>query len=115
MKTMLRLGRAVLVAAGIVSTSGLLQTTELFAAIGDIGLNLAAVQSETEKLRQKVAAAGRIQTRIQSAASRLASAPEAAARDRRRSSPRWADVSASAAKTSVAGTSPAMSVWVVLD
>jgi hypothetical protein len=64
MKTILRLGRAALVAAGIVSTSGLLQTTELFAAIGDIGLNLAAVHSETEKLRQKVAAAGRNQTRI---------------------------------------------------
>ena len=85
MKTMLRLGRAVLVAAGIVSTSGLLQTTELFAAIGDIGLNLAVVQSETEKLRQKAAAAGRNQTRIRSAASQLASAPEAAAKDRRRS------------------------------
>jgi hypothetical protein len=74
MKTILRLGRAALVAAGIVSTSGLLQTTE-FAAIGDIGLNLAAVHSETEKLRQKVAAAGRNQTRVQSAASRLALAP----------------------------------------
>jgi hypothetical protein len=75
MTTILRLGRAALVAAGIVSTSGLLQTTELFAAIGDIGLNLAAVHSETEKLRQKVAAAGRNQTRVQSAASRLALAP----------------------------------------
>jgi hypothetical protein len=84
MKTILRLGRAALVAAGIVSTSGLLQTTELFAAIGDIGLNLAAVQSETEKLRQKVAAAGRNQTRMQRPLP-VGNAPEAAARDSRRS------------------------------
>lgn len=84
MKTILRLGRAALVAAGIVSTSGLLQTAGFFAAVGDIGFDLAAVRSETEKLRQKIAAAGRNQMRVRSAAAQLASAPWSAAKDRRK-------------------------------
>jgi hypothetical protein len=69
-KTLLRLGRAATVAAAIVAASGMLEISgpPLSAAIGEAALNLAAVRSEREKLRQKVAAAVRYLARIQSAA-----------------------------------------------
>jgi hypothetical protein len=59
MRTLLRLGRATIVTAAILAASGMLETTgrPLFAAIGEVALNLVAVQSETEKLRRKVTGA----------------------------------------------------------
>ena len=56
-KTLLRLGRAATLASAIVAASGLLEITglPLFAAVGNVALNLAAARSETEKLRHKIA------------------------------------------------------------
>jgi hypothetical protein len=55
-KTLLRFGRAITTAAVIVAASGMLEIAgrPLFASIGQVALNLAAVRSEAEKLRQKV-------------------------------------------------------------
>ncbi|MGP0093996.1 MAG: hypothetical protein ACLPKB_29240 [Xanthobacteraceae bacterium] len=54
-KTLLRVGRAVTIAAVFLSASGMLETAgwPVFAAIGEIALNLAGVRSEAEKLRGK--------------------------------------------------------------
>jgi hypothetical protein len=53
--TLLKLGRAATLASAIIAASGLLEMTgmPLFAAVGDIALNLAAARSEAEKLRYK--------------------------------------------------------------
>jgi hypothetical protein len=53
--TIIRLGRAIGMTAVIVAASGMLQTTgqPLFVVVGDVALNLAAIQSEAEKLRRK--------------------------------------------------------------
>jgi hypothetical protein len=69
-KTLLRLGQATTVAATIVAASGMLGAngSPPIAAIGDVALNLAAAQSEAEKLRQKVTAAARCRACIQSVA-----------------------------------------------
>jgi hypothetical protein len=74
-KALLRLGRVTAVAAAIVAASGMLETSgpSLFAAIGEVALNFAAIRSEAEKLRQKVSAAVRYRVRIQSAAYQSAS------------------------------------------
>ena len=55
-KTLLRFGRAITTAAVIVAASGMLEIAgrPLFATISQVALNLAAVRSEAEKLRQKV-------------------------------------------------------------
>jgi hypothetical protein len=55
--TLLRLGRAATLASAIIAASGLLEITgmPLFAAVGDVALNLAAARSEAEKLRYKIA------------------------------------------------------------
>jgi hypothetical protein len=55
-KTMLRAWRAVTIVAVFVAASGMLETAgrPVFVAIGEIALNLAAVRSEAEKLREKV-------------------------------------------------------------
>ena len=55
-KTLLWFGRAITTAAVIVAASGMLEIAgrPLFATIGQVALNLAAVRSEAEKLRQKV-------------------------------------------------------------
>ena len=59
MGTLLRLGRATILTAAITATSGLpdIMDTPLFAALGEATINLVAVQSETERLRRKVAGA----------------------------------------------------------
>jgi hypothetical protein len=51
--TLLRLGRAATLASAIIAASGLLEIARmpLFAAVGEIALNLAAARSEAEKLR----------------------------------------------------------------
>ena len=51
-----RLGRAVTLAAVVVAASGLLEVAgrPLFATLGEVALNWAAVRSEAEKLRQKL-------------------------------------------------------------
>ena len=69
-RTLLRIARATTVAAAIIAGSGMLQITgrPLFAAIGEVALNLAAVRSEAEKLREKVTAAARYRAQIQSVA-----------------------------------------------
>ncbi len=56
LKTLRRLGRATAVAAVIVAASGVLKITgwPLFAAIGEVALNLAAVRAEAEELRRKI-------------------------------------------------------------
>ena len=61
-KTLLRLGRATALATAIVAASGLLGITgrPLLAAIGNVALNLAAVRSEAEKLRQNITGAVRL-------------------------------------------------------
>jgi hypothetical protein len=66
-KTLLRFGQATTVAATVVAASGILGTTgnTPIIAFGDVSLNLAAAQSEAEKLRQKVTAATRYRARIQ--------------------------------------------------
>jgi len=53
---LLRLGRAITIAAVVVAASGLLQIAgrPLFTTLGEVALNWAAVRSEAEKLRQKV-------------------------------------------------------------
>jgi hypothetical protein len=53
--TLTRSGRALGMAAVIVAASGVLSTTggPLFGVVGQITLNLAAVQSEAEELRRK--------------------------------------------------------------
>lgn len=58
-KAFLRVGRAATIAAVFVAASGILDTAgwPVFAAIGEIALNLAAVRSEAEKLREKVTGA----------------------------------------------------------
>ena len=73
-KTLCRLTRAFIVAAVIVAGSGILQSfgRPLLAAIGEIALNLAAVRSEAEKLRQQVSGALH-RARIQSVAFHSAS------------------------------------------
>jgi hypothetical protein len=55
--TLLRLGRAATLASAIIAASGLLEITgmPLFAAVGDVALNLAAARSEAEKLRYQIA------------------------------------------------------------
>ena len=55
--TLQRMGRAATLASAIIAASGLLEIAghPLFAAIGDVALNLAAARSETEKLRHKIA------------------------------------------------------------
>jgi hypothetical protein len=55
--TLLSLGRAAILASAIIAASGLLEITgmPLFAAVGDVALNLAAARSEAEKLRYKIA------------------------------------------------------------
>ena len=61
-KTLLRLGRATILATAIVAASGLLEITgrPLLAAVGDVTLNLAAVRSEAEKLRRIITGAVRL-------------------------------------------------------
>jgi hypothetical protein len=56
LKALLRLGRAATLASAIIAASGLFEIAglPLFAAVGDVALNLAAARSETEKLRQKI-------------------------------------------------------------
>ena len=73
-RALLKLTRAFIVAAVIVAGSGIFQTIgrPLFAAIGEIALNLAAVRSEADKLRQQAADALR-RTRLQSIAFHSAS------------------------------------------
>ena len=72
---LLRLGRAIIVAATIVAASGMLETIgrPLFAEIGEVTLNLAATRFEEEKLRQKVAAAAQYRAQIQKVACQAAS------------------------------------------
>jgi hypothetical protein len=55
--TLLRLGRAATLASAIIAASGLLEMAgmPLFAAVGEVALNLAAARSEAEKLRYKIA------------------------------------------------------------
>jgi hypothetical protein len=55
-KVLLQVGRAATIAAVFVAASGILQTAgrPVLATIGEIALNLAAVRSEAEKLREKV-------------------------------------------------------------
>jgi hypothetical protein len=55
-KTLLRAWRAATIAAVFVAASGMLETAgrPVLVAIGEIALNLAAVRSEAEKLREKV-------------------------------------------------------------
>ena len=61
-KTLLRLGRATILATAIVAASGLLEITgrPLLAAVGNVTLNLAAVRSEAEKLRRIITGAARL-------------------------------------------------------
>jgi hypothetical protein len=53
-KTLLRLGRTIILATVIVAASGLLEITggPPLAAVGNVTLDLAAVRSEAEKLRK---------------------------------------------------------------
>ena len=55
-RALLRVWRAASIAAVLVAASGMLETAgrPVFVAIGEIALNLAAVRSEAEKLREKV-------------------------------------------------------------
>ena len=73
-RALLRSGRTTAVAVAITAASGMLETTGLpmVAAIDQVVLNLGAVHSEAEKLRQKVAAAGRFRTRVRSVAGQSA-------------------------------------------
>jgi hypothetical protein len=61
-KSLLRFGRAATLATAIVAASGLLEITglPLFAGVGNAALNLAAVRSETEKLRKNITGAVRL-------------------------------------------------------
>ena len=53
--TIMRLGRSIGLAGVIVAASGMLEITgqPLFAAVGEVALNMAAVQSEAEKFRRR--------------------------------------------------------------
>jgi hypothetical protein len=53
--TIMRLGRSIGIAGVIVAATGMLEVTgqPLFVAVGEVALNLAAVQSEAEKLRRR--------------------------------------------------------------
>jgi hypothetical protein len=66
--TIMRLGRSIGMAGLIVAASGVLQITgqPLFEAVGEVALNLAAVQSEAEKLRRRASLLrlGRIQQEL---------------------------------------------------
>ena len=66
--TIMRLGRSIGMAGVIVAASGMLQITgqPLFEAVGEVALNLAAVQSEAEKLRRRASLLrlGRIQQEL---------------------------------------------------
>jgi hypothetical protein len=66
--TIMRLGRSIGLAGVIVAASGMLQITgqPLFVVVGEVALNLAAVQSEAEKLRRRVSLLrlGRIQQEL---------------------------------------------------
>jgi hypothetical protein len=68
-KALVPLGRATMLASVVIVASGILEITgcPLFAAVGKVTLNWAAVRSETEKLRQKITTAA-YQARIRSAA-----------------------------------------------
>jgi hypothetical protein len=67
-KALVPLGRATILASVVIVASGILEITgcPLFAAVGKVTLNWAAVRSETEKLRQKITTAA-YQARIRSA------------------------------------------------
>jgi hypothetical protein len=54
--TILRWGRSIGMAGLIFAASGMLQVTgqPLFDVVGEVALNLAAVQSEAEKLRRRI-------------------------------------------------------------
>ena len=71
-KTLLRFGRATTAAAAIVAVPGMLESNgrPLFA---EAAINLVAVRSEAEKLRQKVTEAALYRARIQSVACQSAS------------------------------------------
>jgi hypothetical protein len=58
-KALVPLGRATMLASVVIVASGILEITgcPLFAAVGKVTLNWAAVRSETEKLRQKITTA----------------------------------------------------------
>jgi hypothetical protein len=68
-KALAPLGRATILASAVIVASGVLEITEcpLFAAVGKVTLDWAAVRSETEKMRQKITTAA-YQARIRSAA-----------------------------------------------
>jgi hypothetical protein len=55
-KTLRRVWRAVTLAAVLVAASGMLEIAgrPLFATLGEVALNWAAVRSEAERLRQKI-------------------------------------------------------------
>jgi phage-related minor tail protein len=82
-KALVPLGRATILASAVIVASGILEITgcPLFAAVGKVTLNWAAVRSETEKLRQKITTAA-CQAGIRSAACQSAS-------DRHASSVTW--------------------------
>jgi hypothetical protein len=82
-KALVPLGRATMLASVVIIASGILEITgcPLFAAVGKVTLNWAAVRSETEKLRQKITTAA-YQAGIGSAACQSAS-------DRQTSSVTW--------------------------
>jgi hypothetical protein len=82
-KALVPLGRATILASVVIVASGILEITgcPLFAAVGKVTLNWAAVRSETEKLRQKITTAA-CQAGIRSAACQSAS-------DRHASSVTW--------------------------
>jgi hypothetical protein len=67
-KALVPLGRATILASAVIVASGILEITgcPLFAAVGKVTLNWAAVRSETEKLRQKITTAA-YRARIRSA------------------------------------------------
>jgi hypothetical protein len=82
-KALAPLGRAAILASAVIVASGILEITgcPLFAAVGKVTLNWAAVRSETEKLRQKITTAAN-RARIRSAACQSTS-------DRHASSGTW--------------------------
>ena len=73
-KALVPLGRATILTSVVIVASGILEITgcPLFAAVGKVTLNWAAVRSETEKLRQKITTAA-CQAGIRSAACQSAS------------------------------------------
>jgi hypothetical protein len=68
-KALVSLGGVAILASAVIVASGILEITgcPLFAAVGKVTLNWAAVRSETEKLRQKITKAA-YQARIRNAA-----------------------------------------------